>query len=530
MGKPQRCAPRQKPFIVYSDVTTTSTTTTIEPDYSNNLILPNSGELCPTTTIAPTTTKPPRIIDPNFPCSSYSFLPSDSNGAVITFSPCDNDNSISQIIVGSIQRLDFCAENDGEVEILSGNGNIVFNGGCDRFKQEEKTTTTTTTTSTTSTTLLEPLWEKTYTFDYDSVIDFDIDYAGNYIAILGTNQSRVYIKNNTTYIPLVSNNTFGNKINLNYISIPGSIYNSNSLFLYTTYFNKWIDTNTKSINVYKWDGSLGYQLSSPNNKSYRNIPITTQLIENSLYIFEPISIYSQLSNSFSYSTYRSVYTYDPQTSSINSETLEYAPFGPFSGSKYAAFSKDGAKTFSYYWRYEDNSTQASFLEIAYSYDMVRSGPPLYQMYIKTLTSSQPFYDINDIPGIYKEDYSFAFSHDGNVAIVEYNGNFVIFKPIEFSASPTPNRWSFTVGWANKTVTNNFSLSLNYVGTVLAISDEDEIIILKREDTYTNSWTLYGKIYPSFTAPHGIDIKLNGIGNKLLVKPIGGGVASLYEIV
>lgn len=163
MGKPQRCAPRQKPFIIYNGITTTSTTTTIEPDYSNNLILPNSGQICPTTTLPPntTTTKPPRIIDPNFPCSSYSFLPSDNNGAVITFSPCDNNNSVNHIVVGSIQRLDFCAENDGDVEILSGNGSIVFNGGCDRFGIVPGTTTTTTTTTSTTTTLPNKLYRPT---------------------------------------------------------------------------------------------------------------------------------------------------------------------------------------------------------------------------------------------------------------------------------------------------------------------------------------------------------------------------------
>ena len=151
MGKPSRCAPRQKPFISYNiGVTTTSTTS--EPDFSNYLIIPNSGEICPTTTIAPTTTVPPRVIDPNFPCSSYSFLPEDNNGAVITFSPCDNNSSVNQIIVGSVQRLDFCAENDGDVKILSGNGTIVFNNGCSRFSLEEGTTTTTTSTSTTTTT------------------------------------------------------------------------------------------------------------------------------------------------------------------------------------------------------------------------------------------------------------------------------------------------------------------------------------------------------------------------------------------
>lgn len=148
MGKPKKCDFRPGPFIDY--ITTTTSTTTLPPeDFSNYISIPSSGAVCPTTTTttttSTTTTLPPS--DPNFPCVSYSFLPSDLNGAVITFAPCNNNNSLNQVVVGSIQRLDFCAEKSSPIKILSGNGSLVYNGGCSQFENDIKTTTTTTTTN-----------------------------------------------------------------------------------------------------------------------------------------------------------------------------------------------------------------------------------------------------------------------------------------------------------------------------------------------------------------------------------------------
>lgn len=156
MGKPKKCDFRPDPFIQYT-TTTTSTTTPQPEDFSNYIHIPVSGLACPTTTTTTTTTTSttPPPFDPNFPCVSYSFLPSDSNGAVITFAPCQNNNSLNQIVVGSIQRLDFCAERTSQIKILSGNGRLVYNGGCNIFINDPITTTTTTTT--TSTTTQNPL-------------------------------------------------------------------------------------------------------------------------------------------------------------------------------------------------------------------------------------------------------------------------------------------------------------------------------------------------------------------------------------
>lgn len=153
MGRPKKCDYSPNPFLRYSETTTTpSTTTTIAPlDLSSYIDIPISGESCPTTTTttttSTTTTLPP--FDPQHPCASYSYLPDDQNGAVLKFAPCDNDNSVNQIIIGTIQRLDFCAERSAPVSILSGNGRLVYNGGCDRFVNIVQTTTTTTTTTTT---------------------------------------------------------------------------------------------------------------------------------------------------------------------------------------------------------------------------------------------------------------------------------------------------------------------------------------------------------------------------------------------
>ena len=146
MGKPKKCDFRPSPFIDYT--TTTSSTTTLPPeDFSNYITIPNSGSICPTTTTTTTTTTSTTLppIDLNYPCASYSFLPDDENGAVVTFAPCDNANSVNQIVVGSVQRLDFCAERSAPVSILSGNGKLIYNGGCSQFFNENNTTTTTTT-------------------------------------------------------------------------------------------------------------------------------------------------------------------------------------------------------------------------------------------------------------------------------------------------------------------------------------------------------------------------------------------------
>ena len=150
MGKPKKCDFRPDPFIQYT-TTTTSTTTPQPEDFSNYIHIPVSGLACPTTTTTTTTTTSttPPPFDPNFPCVSYSFLPNDSNGAVLTFAPCQNNKSLNQVVVGSTQRLDFCAERTSQIKILSGNGRLVYNGGCNQFENDIKTTTTTTTTTTT---------------------------------------------------------------------------------------------------------------------------------------------------------------------------------------------------------------------------------------------------------------------------------------------------------------------------------------------------------------------------------------------
>jgi len=151
MGKPKKCDYRPNPFISYSTSAQSSTTSTTQPpiDYSSYIQIPISGSTCPTTTTTTTTTTSTTLppFDSDYPCASYSFLPSDTNGAVITFAPCDNNNSVNQVVLGVIQRLDFCVERSAPVSILSGNGRLVYNGGCDRFVNIVETTTTTTTTT-----------------------------------------------------------------------------------------------------------------------------------------------------------------------------------------------------------------------------------------------------------------------------------------------------------------------------------------------------------------------------------------------
>jgi hypothetical protein len=159
MGRPKKCDYHPNPFLTYTDATSTTSTTTTPPplDLSSYINIPSSGNSCPTTTSTTTTTTSTTLppFDPQYPCASYSFLPSDTNGAVVTFAPCDNDNSVNQVVIGVVQRLDFCVERSAPVSILSGNGRLVYNGGCDRFVNVVETTTTTTTTTT-----LGPISEK----------------------------------------------------------------------------------------------------------------------------------------------------------------------------------------------------------------------------------------------------------------------------------------------------------------------------------------------------------------------------------
>lgn len=60
MGRPKRCASKQKPYISYSTQTAPiATTTTIEPvDYSKYIVIPESGIECPSATTTTTTIYP----------------------------------------------------------------------------------------------------------------------------------------------------------------------------------------------------------------------------------------------------------------------------------------------------------------------------------------------------------------------------------------------------------------------------------------------------------------------------------------
>jgi len=558
MGKPSRCAPRQKPFISYDTGVTTTSTTTNGPDFSNYLIIPNSGEICPTTTLPPstTTTTPPRVIDPNFPCSSYSFLPNDNNGAVITFSPCDNDNSISQIVVGSVQRLDFCAENDGDVKILSGNGSIVFNNGCDRFIEEEKTTTTTTTTTTTSTTtLLEPLWEKTYTFGEDEyLIDFDIDYTGNYIATLGT-KSTIYIKNNTTYVPLVSNNNIysGDKINLNYTLLPGSpnfmreFFQSDILYCVYPYSVEYKNQNSRyNIVAYHFNNSLNtIQLDvNERNKGVRHF-IDARPYDSELKIFEALSrLYIDYLQSYNY------YTYYLRTyfilSNNNTQTLEYngsieysnldssVPIPINRNSHIQNLAKSNIKTLKYQYF---SSIGYDYPNLAFYYKV----SPYYSSpkpYIQGEKRFQPFLDIEDSFGYQaRKVYASALSHFGNVIAIEYDNNFVIFNSDDFIANYSPknktiinkNIFKYKFDTFEFSYSAEYDISLNYDGTILAIASLGEVKIFKNQN---NSWIPYGTInIATAFNDKPWTIKLNGIGNKILIKRMRQpSLAYLYEIV
>jgi hypothetical protein len=50
MGRPKRCATRQKPYISYNPPSSTTTTTEEPIDYTQYIVIPESGAPCPTTT------------------------------------------------------------------------------------------------------------------------------------------------------------------------------------------------------------------------------------------------------------------------------------------------------------------------------------------------------------------------------------------------------------------------------------------------------------------------------------------------
>lgn len=99
MGRPKRCASKPKPYIKYG-ITTTTTTTTVEPiDYSDYIVIPESGADCPITTTTTTTT----TIQPFDGCRSYQI-----NGTGYIFKYIDCQNEIEKVIFDCSNRT-LCA-------------------------------------------------------------------------------------------------------------------------------------------------------------------------------------------------------------------------------------------------------------------------------------------------------------------------------------------------------------------------------------------------------------------------------------
>jgi hypothetical protein len=172
MGRPLRCIQQPSPFISFSNILNTSTSTTSAPSTTSDPIsqyinIPISGYPCPSnfsvTTSTTSTTLSPLVITNNINnCTLYSFIfesqeieldfdcvspTPNSNSAIVRYQPCQSGVFVNELIYNN---KDLCVAGTvgNNIRILSGHGNLAKIGSCNN----NITTTTTATTSTTPTT------------------------------------------------------------------------------------------------------------------------------------------------------------------------------------------------------------------------------------------------------------------------------------------------------------------------------------------------------------------------------------------
>jgi hypothetical protein len=174
MGRPLRCIQQPSPFISFSNILNTSTSTTSAPFTTSDPIsqyinIPISGYPCPSnfsvTTSTTSTTLPPLVITNNINnCTLYSFIfesqeieldfdcvfpTPNSNSAIVRYQPCQSGVFVNELIYNS---KDLCVAGTvgNNIRILSGNGNLAKIGSCNNNITTSTTISPTTTTSTTT--------------------------------------------------------------------------------------------------------------------------------------------------------------------------------------------------------------------------------------------------------------------------------------------------------------------------------------------------------------------------------------------
>lgn len=182
MGRPLRCIQQPSPFISFSNILNTSTSTTSAPSTTSDPIsqyinIPISGYPCPSnfsvTTSTTSTTLPPLVITNNINnCTLYSFIfesqeieldfgcvspTPNSNSAIVRYQPCQSGVFVNELIYNN---KDLCVAGTvgNNIRILSGNGNLAKIGSCNNNITTSTTTTNVpiTTTTSTSTTTTNP--------------------------------------------------------------------------------------------------------------------------------------------------------------------------------------------------------------------------------------------------------------------------------------------------------------------------------------------------------------------------------------
>jgi len=182
MGRPLRCIQQPSPFISFSNILNTSTSTTSAPSTTSDPIsqyinIPISGYPCPSnfsvTTSTTSTTLSPLVITNNINnCTLYSFIfesqeieldfdcvspTPNSNSAIVRYQPCQSGVFINELIYNN---KDLCVAGTvgNNIRILSGHGNLAKIGSCNNNITTSTTTTSapTTTTTSTSTTTSSP--------------------------------------------------------------------------------------------------------------------------------------------------------------------------------------------------------------------------------------------------------------------------------------------------------------------------------------------------------------------------------------
>jgi hypothetical protein len=145
MGRPLRCIQQPSPFISFSNILNTSTSTTSAPSTTSDPIsqyinIPISGYPCPSnfsvTTSTTSTTLSPLVINNNINnCTLYSFIfesqeieldfdcvssTPNSNSAIVRYQPCQSGVFVNELIYNN---KDLCVVKDNII-LLSGNAKL----------------------------------------------------------------------------------------------------------------------------------------------------------------------------------------------------------------------------------------------------------------------------------------------------------------------------------------------------------------------------------------------------------------------